>query len=94
MIGNIVLDIGDFHHMMDWGHMNWWGFPFLGLWFIGILIAIIVIIYIIIQNEKTEEKEITNDAHRILDERYVKGEMTREEYFQIQKVLEKKRREN
>jgi putative membrane protein len=82
MIGNIVLDVGDFHHMMDWGHMNWWGFPFLGLWFIGILIAIIVIVFIIIQGEKKEEKEIMNDAQKILDERYAKGEMTRKDYLQ------------
>jgi uncharacterized membrane protein len=81
MIGNIILDVGDFHHMMDWGHMNWWGFPLLGLWIIGFLIAIIVIVYIIIEGEKTEEKEIMNDTQKILDERYAKGEMTRKEYL-------------
>ncbi len=36
MIWNIVLDVGDFGHMMDWVHMNWWGFPFFSYWFIGV----------------------------------------------------------
>jgi len=47
MLWNIVLDVGDFHHMMDWGHMNWWGFPFfsywlIGVWFVQFIIALMV----------------------------------------------------
>ena len=77
-------------HMMDWGHMNWWGFPFFGLWFFGIVIVIILVVaYLIIQGEKTEEKEIMSDAQKILDERYAKGEMTRKEYIQAKDDLKK-----
>ena len=36
MVWNIVLDVGGFHHMVDWVHMNWWGFPFFSYWFIGV----------------------------------------------------------
>ena len=58
MVENIVLDASGFHHMMDWGFMNGWGFLFLGLFFIGIFIVIIlVVVYLIIHSEKTEEKE-------------------------------------
>lgn len=89
MIMNIVLDIGDFHHMMDWENMSWWGFPFFGFWFIGILIAIVFIIYIIIRSERTEEIEVMSDAQKTLDERYARGEMTREEYFQAKEDIEK-----
>jgi putative membrane protein len=74
---------------MDWGHMmDWWGIPLLGLWFIGIFIVIVlVVVYLIIHSEKTEEKEIMNDAQKILDERYAKGEMTRKEYIQAKEDL-------
>jgi len=90
MIENIVADCGGFYHMMDWGYMNWWGFPFFGLWFIGFIIVIIlVVVYLITHSEKIEEKEIMNDAQKILDERYAKGEMTRKEYIQAKDDLKK-----
>ena len=73
--------------MMDWGNMSWWGFPFFGLWFIGILIAIVVIVYIIIQSEKSEDVEVVSDAQKILDNRYAKGEITRNEYVQAKEDL-------
>ena len=68
--------------------MNGWGFPFLGLFFIGIFIVIIlVVVYLIIHSEKTEEKEIMKDAQKIIDERYAKGEISREEYIQAKDDL-------
>ncbi len=88
MMVNIVLDCVGFYNMMDWGHMNWWGFPFLGLWFIGIVIFIVtIVVYLIIHSEKIEEVEIMSDAQKIIDERYAKGEMTREEYIQAKEDL-------
>ncbi len=88
MLENIVLDVGDFHHMMDWGHMNGWGFPFLGLWFIGfIIIIVLIVVYLIIHSEKKEEIEIMSDAQKIIDERYAKGEMTRKGYIQAKEDL-------
>lgn len=87
MIGNIILDCGDFYNMMEWNHMSWLGFPFFALWFIGVIVAIVIIVYIIIRNEKTEESEVMSDAHKTLDNRYAKGEMTREEYVQAKEDL-------
>jgi uncharacterized membrane protein len=89
MIENIIADCCGFYQMTDWGHMSWWGFPFFGLWFIGILIAIVLIVYIIIHNEKTEEVEIMSDAQKILDDRYTKGEINRKEYIQAKEDLTK-----
>ena len=89
MFENIVLDVSDFHHMMDWGYMSWWGFPFIGLWIIGVIIAILIIVYIIINSEKTEENEVISDAQKILDERYAKGDITRKEYIQAKEDLKK-----
>jgi putative membrane protein len=77
-------------NMMDWDHhmMDWWGVPFLGYWSIGILIGVVlIIIYFIIHNEKKEEGDIMFDAQKTLDNRYAKGEMTREEYIQAKEDL-------
>ncbi len=87
MIENIVLDCGGFYHMMNWGYMSWWGFPLIGLWLIGIIIAIVIIVYIIINSEKTEDVEVMFDAQKTLDNRYAKGEMTRKEYIQAKEDL-------
>ncbi len=57
------------------------------LWFVLVILTwigiIFLIIYLIIREEKTENKEIMNDAQKILDERYAKSEMTRREYLHI-----------
>jgi uncharacterized membrane protein len=74
--------------MGDWGHMmDWWGVPFMGFWIIGIIIAIVIIAYIIINSEKTEDNEIMSDAQKTLDNRYAKGEITRKEYLQAKEDL-------
>ena len=41
----IVLNGGDFGHMMDWDHhmMNWWGIPFSGYWTIIVWIILVII---------------------------------------------------
>lgn len=117
---NILLDVGDFHHM---DHMwDWWGVSNMGLWWIGVWLVqlvlafmvyrdaekkdkngplwfILVIIpwvgilfligYIVIRGEEVEADEAFEDAQRILDERYAKGEITRKEYLQMKKDLEK-----
>ena len=50
---------------------------------IGIFTSIIlVVVFFIINSEKSDEKIVISDAQRILDERYAKGEMTRQEYIQ------------
>jgi putative membrane protein len=58
---------------------------------IGILF---LIIYLIIRGEETEIKESIDKGQNVLDERYAKGEITREEYLQVKKDLERKRRES
>jgi uncharacterized membrane protein len=96
----IVLNGGDFYHMMNWGHhmMDWWGIPYMGLWWIGVWIAqliiafLVIIGYLIIRREEDEVKESLDDAHKILDERYAKGEITRREYQQAKMDIEEMRR--
>jgi putative membrane protein len=120
----VVLDGGDFGHMMDMGHMmDWWGIPFLGFWWIavwvvqlilallvykdaekqeknGLLWFLLVIIpwigilflfgYLVVRSEETDTKEAAENAQRIIDERYAKGEITRAEYLQMKKDIEKR----
>jgi putative membrane protein len=111
----IVLNGGDFGHMM-WGY----GFPFMGYWGVGIWIIqlliglmiykdaekigkngliwfILVIIpwiglfvilaYIIFRNEDKINKDVKQDSIKVLDKRYAKGEISREEYLQAKKDL-------
>jgi putative membrane protein len=67
------------------------------LWFVLVVLPwigiIFLIIYLIIREDKIENKEIMDDAQKILDERYAKGEITRKEYLQAKEDIEKKRGE-
>ena len=90
-IPSILMD-ADGWHMMDWDHhmMDWWGVPFLGYWFIGIVIIVTLLLdYLILRNEKILDDEIMSDADKTLDEHYVNGEMTRGEYLQAKEDLKK-----
>ncbi len=67
------------------------------LWFVLVVLPwigiIFLIIYLIIRGEKTENEETMNEAQKILDERYAKGEMARKEYLQAKEDIKKKRLE-
>ncbi len=120
----IVLNGGDFGHMMDMGHMmDWWGIPYMGFWWIAVWVVqfilaflvykddekqgknsllwflliilpwfgiLFLIGYLIIRGEETNIEESTEYAHSVLDERYAKGEITRAEYLQMKKDIEKR----
>ena len=75
-------------HDGGWHMMGWWGVPFMGYWFIGIVIGVIlIVVYFIIHSEKNDEVDIMSDAQKTIDERYVKGEMTNDEYIQAKDDL-------
>jgi len=65
------------------------------LWFILVIIPwigiLFLIVYLIIRSEEAEIEEAIEDAQKILDERYAKGEITRKEYLQMKKDMEKRR---
>lgn len=67
------------------------------LWFFLVLLPwigiLFLIIYLVIQDEKSEDTKAMSYAQKILDERYAKGEMTRKEYLQTKEDIEKKRGE-
>ena len=64
------------------------------LWFILIILPwigfLFIIIYLIVSYEEADAEEAIENAQKVLDERYAKGEITREEYLQMKKDIEKK----
>jgi putative membrane protein len=113
---------GDGWHMMDWNHhmMDWWGIPYMGLWWFGIWIVqfivaffvyrdaekkenngllwfilifipwigiFFLIVYLILLADKTVTNEVISDAQKVLDERYAKGEISRNEYLQAKEDI-------
>lgn len=77
-------------------HMNGYGdYGFIWVLVIGIILLIMLfLMYKLLQQNKQSNRdtgiETTNTALNILKERYVKGEITEEEFIRMKKVLEDK----
>jgi putative membrane protein len=53
----IVLNGGDFGHMMEWGHMmDWWGIPFMGFWWIAVWVVQFVLALLVYKDAEKQEK--------------------------------------
>jgi len=65
------------------------------LWFILVILPwvgfLFLIGYLVIQREKSETKEAIDNADEIIDERYAKGEITRDEYLEIKNDMKEMR---
>ena len=65
------------------------------LWFILVILPwvglLFLIGYLVIRREKSETKEAIDNADKIVDERYAKGEITREEYLEIKNDMKELR---
>ena len=77
--------------MMDWGY-----YPFMGFWmsliWLIVLIVIAYFVYKLIKSEKIlapRKSESSKTAEDILNERYAKGEVTREQYMQMKDDMKK-----
>jgi len=68
------------------------------LWFILVILPWVGILfligYLVIRGEKTETKDAIVNADKIIDERYAKGEITREEYLEIKNDMKEMRNKN
>jgi len=67
-------------------HHGWYGYG----WVYGIigLIVFLVVLYFIFRKTETQEKK-SDRALEILKERYAKGEITKEEFEEMRKSIEK-----
>jgi len=77
-----------YYHMVGWyPHM---GFGTSLVWLIAIIV-IAYLVYRLIKNEKilAPSKVSTKSAADMLDERYARGELTREQYLQMKEDLKK-----
>lgn len=79
-----VLAHGSSGHMMDWGHMNY-GYGGVIMWII-LLVLIAVAVYFLVNGKKLikTEQEI---PFEILQRRYAKGEISKQEYERMKKDL-------
>ncbi len=63
------------------------------LWFILVIIPWVGILfligYLVVRGEEAEAEKAVEEALKILDERYAKGEISRTEYLQMKKDIKK-----
>lgn len=83
--------------MWDWTHMNGWGWHMGGFGMIIWLIILIAIIWLIVRliqknngggGESRQVPSQEESALDVLQKRYARGEITREEYQQMKQDLE------
>ncbi len=82
-------------NLMMWGGygMNGWGWGFGALIVVGVVVLIIVVVRLAstrgarVQPAEPPRSALPNDAGRILDERYARGDLTTEEYHERRTAL-------
>jgi putative membrane protein len=82
-------------NLMMWGGygMNGWGWGFGALIVVGVVVLIVVVVRLAstrgarVQPAEPPRSSLPNDAGRILDERYAKGDLTTEEYRERKTAL-------
>jgi len=85
---NVVNKGMPYYHMMDY-------YPFMGFWtslvWLVVMVVVAYFVYKLIKTEKifAPQKPSLKNAADILDERYAKGELTREQYVQIKEDIKK-----
>ncbi len=84
----------DAGHMGGWGHMMnfWWGGGFMWILF---FVVIVVVVYFVLQSVKPTSRDSSlretpgETSIDILKRRYARGEISKEEFEQMKKDLER-----
>lgn len=81
-------EAGDLHDHMDGSHMtNWMGTVWLLLVILPGIAIISLIIHLILRDDKSVRYQDRSGADTVLDNRYARGEISREEYQRMKKDL-------
>jgi putative membrane protein len=77
--------------MMDWGTGggSWWGISTMVLFWIGLIVTILLVVRAIDGGRGEDRRRDTPEpaAHQILDARFARGEISKEEYEERANVL-------
>jgi len=74
-------------HMMDGGSWSGYG-GFTMLWmFVGMVLIVAVVVYLLAQLAKRTDRSTNNDPIGIAKSRYAKGEITKKQFDEIKKDL-------
>ena len=83
------LSPGFLNPMMNWGmpFSIWWGILFMVLWWVLVIMGFIVLVRWVAKKNRAPEHHAGKSALEILQERYVKGEINKQEYEEKKKDL-------
>jgi putative membrane protein len=77
--------------MMDWGTGGgtWWGISMMVLFWIGLIVTILLVVRAFDGGRGRYRPDAPTEpgAHQILDARFARGEISKEEYEERSKVL-------
>ncbi|MGE4452981.1 MAG: SHOCT domain-containing protein [Sphaerochaeta sp.] len=86
MYSSLFWDAGRLgHHSLGYGMYNGGGMWIMGLLILAVIAALTLSIIAIVRTSK--KRNASSDALRIVEERYAKGELTKEEYDVMKKDL-------
>ena len=80
----VIADAGGWDHMNGWG----WGMAILGWLFMAMIIAVVVWLIRSTTHQRRSSKGHEDRALRVLDQRYARGEIDRDEYLERKTDLE------
>lgn len=80
--------------MMDWGTSggSWWGISMMLVFLVALIVTILLVVRAIDGGRDRSDRRDTSgpSAHEILDARFARGEISKEEFEERSKVLSDK----
>ncbi|KKS38349.1 MAG: hypothetical protein UV01_C0004G0151 [Parcubacteria group bacterium GW2011_GWA2_42_14] len=86
---NYLSPMGFLTPLMNWGMPFgiWWGIVFMLLWWVLVIVGFIVLVRWVAKKNRTQEHHVEKSALDILQERYAKGEINKQEFEEKRKDL-------
>jgi putative membrane protein len=69
--------------------MGWVGVPIVGFMWIALWIVLIGLVVLVVRGVRTTARDTAGPAVRLLEERYARGEITREEFLERRAALDR-----